>query len=315
LKPVEGTSVENAGGALSLDTAAARPERGTVGHVGRPWLRLGLPAAAIVAVLAALYWQGLWAQALDCWNDPNYSHAFLVPLFSGLLIWQRRKELGGLTAHGSWIGLPVLLIGIGQLLLGDLAGEMFLMRSSLIIVLGGLILFHLGKEICRKLAFPLLFLLFMVPLPAIVFNAVAFPLQTLAAQNATRVLDFLGVPVLLDGNVIHLSRITLGVSEACSGIRSLVSLLALAIGWAYFTLPGIWGMVVLAISTVPITVVANAGRVVATGLIAQWFGVEYARGLYHTLSGWLIFIVAFACLLAVHSMIRLVQDRYRTQAR
>ena len=114
--------------------------------------------------------------------------------------------------------------------------------------------------------------------------------------------------------MIHLSRITLGVSEACSGIRSLVSLLVVAIAWAYLTLPGIWAVVALAASTIPITILANAGRVVATGLVAQWFGVEYAQGLFHTFSGWVIFLVAFACLLAVHSVIRLIQSRWRTQA-
>ena len=164
------------------------------------------------------------------------------------------------------------------------------------------------------LAFPLLFLFFMVPLPATLFYAVAFPLQNLAARNAAWTLDLLGVPVLLDGNVIHLSQISLGVTEACSGIRSLISLLAVAVAWAALTLPGIWAMAVLVAAVVPITILANAGRVVATGLIGQWFGVEYAQGFFHTFSGWLVFLFAFVCLLGVHSVIRLVQARRQKRA-
>jgi exosortase len=311
---VENTSVEDAREAVPAETEAMEPEREKAGQAGHPWLRLRFPVVAICAVLTALYWEVLRVQVLDCWDDPNYSHAFLVPFSSGFRIWQRRKELGALTAQGTWIGLPVLLAGIAALLLGDLGGETLLMRSSLIVVLAGLTLFHLGRAIFQELAFPLLFLLFMVPLPVIVFNAVAFPLQNFAAQNAARTLDLFGVPVLLEGNVVHLSRITLGVSEACSGIRSLVSLLVVAIAWAYLTLPGIWAVVALAASTIPITVLANAGRVVATRLVAQWFGVEYAQGLFHTFSGWVIFLVAFAYLLVVHSLIRLIQSRWRTQA-
>jgi exosortase len=313
LESVESAGVEVAREPLPVETGAAELERGQVGQTGSAWLRLGLPVVVIVAILIALYWEVLRVQAQDVWDDPNYSHAFLVPLFSGFLIWRRRARLGALTAEGSWIGLPVLFAGVGALLLGDLAGETFLMRSSLIIVLAGLVLFHLGRSTFQELVFPLLFLLFMVPLPVIVFNALAFPLQNLAAQNAAWTLDLLGVPVLLDGNVIHLSRITLGVSEACSGIRSLVSLLVVAVAWGYLSLPGIGGTVALTASAVPITVLANAGRVVATGLIAQWFGVEYAEGLFHVFSGWIIFLVAFVCLLAVHSMIRRVQRRRHTQ--
>jgi exosortase len=242
------------------------------------------------------------------WDDPNYSHGFVVPLFSGVLVWQRRKALAALPAEGSWIGLLLLLAGVGMLLLGDLGAENFLMRSSFIVVLAGLALFHLGRTTFRMLTFPLLFLFFMVPLPATLFYAVAFPLQQLAARNAAWTLDLLGVPVLLDGNVIRLSHISLGVTEACSGIRSLISLLAVAVAWAHLTLPGTWAMLGLAASAVPITVLANTGRVVATGLVGQWFGMEYAEGVFHTFSGWVIFLVAFACLLAVHSMIRLVQQ-------
>src|SRR5205807_7292110 len=112
-----------------------------------------------------------------------------------------------------------------------------------------------------------------------------FPLQTLAAENATNVLDLFGVPVLRDGNVIHLSRVTLGVTEACSGIRSLISLLALAVAWGYLSIPSLAGQVALAVVAVPITIVANAGRIVATGLIAQWFGMQYAEGFFHSFSG------------------------------
>jgi exosortase len=185
------------------------------------------------------------------------------------------------------------------------------MRSSLIAVLAGVVLFHLGRKVFRVVAFPLLFLLFMVPLPATLFSAVAFPLQNLAARNAAWTLDTLGVPVLLDGNIIHLTKQTLGVAEACSGIRSLISLFSVAVAWAALTLPGVLAMAVFVAAVIPITIVANAGRVVITGLIGQWFGVDYAQGFFHTFSSWLVFVFAFVCLVATHALIRLVQSRWR----
>jgi len=144
----------------------------------------------------------------------------------------------------------------------------------------------------------------MVPLPALLLNAVAFPLQGLAAQNAAWGLDMLGVPVLQDGNVIHLSHLTLGVTEACSGIRSLISLLALAVAWAHVTLPSRWMHWFFVASVVPITIVANAGRVILTGLVGLWFGETYAQNVYHSFAGWLIFMFAFVCLSGLHVVLR-----------
>jgi exosortase len=179
------------------------------------------------------------------------------------------------------------------------------MRSSLIVILAGLVLFHLGFRVFRIVIFPVAFLLFMIPLPAVVFYAITFPLQQLAAEQAAWVLDVLGVPVLLDGNVIHLSQISLGVTEACSGIRSLISLLAAAVAGAYLLIPSGWAMAVFVASAVPITILANAGRVVSTGLIGQWFGVEYAAGFFHEAAGLVVYSFAFACLVGVYSLIRL----------
>jgi exosortase len=240
----------------------------------------------------------------DWWDDPNYSHGFLVPLFSGWLVWRRRRELAALRPGGTALGLAVLLGGLGLLVLGEVGAERFLAASSLVVVLAGLLLFHLGRAAFRHLAFPLGYLLFMIPPPTILFYAVAFPLQQLAARNAAWVLDLLGIPVLLDGNVIHLSQITLGVTEACSGIRSLVSMLALAVAWGHLTLGGVWPVLLLAASAVPLTVVANAGRVVVTGLIGEYAGVQYATGFFHSFSGSAIFLLAFAGLLGVHGLIR-----------
>ncbi len=280
---------------------------------GRPGLRAGLVVLVILGLLVGIYGGILRDLAWQWWDDPNYTHGFLVPIFSGFLVWQRRKQLAALPPRGSWIGLPVLLAGVGALLLGDLAAENFLMRSSLIVVLAGLVLFHLGRDSFRVLAFPLLFLFFMVPLPATLFYAMAFPLQSLAARNAAWTLDMLGVPVLLDGNIIHLTKQSLGVAEACSGIRSLISLFSVAVAWAALTLPGVWSMAVFVVAVIPITILANAGRVVITGLIGQWFGVDYAQGFFHTFSSWLVFVFAFVCLLATHALIRLVQSRWRSR--
>lgn len=268
------------------------------------WARAALAAPILAAILAALYWPILVGLATQWWDDPNYSHGFLVPLFSGFLVWRERARLTALVPRGSLPGLAVLIGGLGILILGNIGAENFLMRASLIIVLSGLILFHLGTRVFRILFFPLAFLFFMVPLPAVVFYAVTFPLQRLAAENAAWTLDLLGVPVLLDGNVIHLSQISLGVTEACSGIRSLISLLAGAVAWAYLMLP--LGLIAagFVLSAIPITIFANAARVVATGLIGQWLGVEYASGFFHEFAGLAVYTFALACLGGAYTVAR-----------
>jgi exosortase len=154
--------------------------------------------------------------------------------------------------------------------------------------------------------FPLCYLFFMIPLPAIVLYAVTFPLQRVAAEQAAWALDVLGVPVLLDGNIIHLSQISLGVTEACSGIRSLIALLAGAVAWACLMLPAGWLSVVFVASAIPITIIANSARVVATGLIGQWFGVEYASGFFHEFAGWVVYVFAFMCLMGVSALVQAV---------
>lgn len=263
----------------------------------------------LAVLLGAVYWKILRALAIQWWDDANYSHGFLVPLFSLYLVWQQRAALRTLPRSGSLLGVPVILAGIGALILGDLGAENFLMRSSLIVIIAGLILFHLGTHVFRAVLFPLAFLFFMVPLPGVIFYAVAFPLQRLAAEQAAWTLDALGVPVLLDGNIIHLAQLSLGVTEACSGIRSLISLFAGTVAWAYLLLPTGWAMVIFVAATVPITILANAARVVLTGLIGQQFGVQYAIGFFHEFTGWAIYIFAFVCLLATHSLIRSLLGR------
>jgi exosortase len=266
--------------------------------------RVLLVSLGLAGILATLYWPILRDLSAQWWDDANYNHGFLIPLFSGFLIWRERRQLAALPSSGSALGLPVLLGGIALLLLGDIGAESFLMRSSLIVIMAGLVLFLAGRATLRGVLFPLAYLLFMVPLPSILFYAITFPLQRIAAEQAAWTLDLLGVPVLLDGNIIHLSQISLGVTEACSGIRSLISLLAGAAAWAYLMLPTGWLSVIFVVSAIPITILANAARVVATGLIGQWFGVEYASGFFHEFAGWVVYVFAFACLMGVYWLIQ-----------
>lgn len=265
-----------------------------------------LAAAAIVgALLVALYWKILHAMVIQWWDDPNYTHGFLVPLFSLYLVWRQRAVLRELPRSGSLLGIPVILLGVAVLYLGDLGADNFLMRTSLIVILAGLVLFHLGRPILRTILFPFAFLFFMVPLPGVIFYSVTFPLQNLAARQAALTLDALGVPVFLDGNIIHLAQLSLGVTEACSGIRSLISLFAGAAAWAYLFLPLGWSTVFFVAATLPITIFANAARVVLTGLIGQNIGVEYASGFFHEFAGLVIYAFAFVCLLGTYGLIRL----------
>jgi exosortase len=273
------------------------------------WLRAGVLVGVVVAVLIGLYARVFPVWLEDLWDDPNYSHVFIVPIISSFVVWQRRRLLAALPIRGSWRGVLPILAGAAALIVGDIGAETFLMRTSIIVIVAGLILFHFGSAMLRAVAFPLGFCLFLVPMPAIFFFAMTARLQNLAAEIGAWALDLLGMAVFLEGNVIHLSSLTLGVTEACSGIRSLITLVALGVAWAHLMLPKLWMQVVLVISVLPITIVANAGRIVMTGLVGRLFGIEYAEGFFHFLSGWLVFVVAILGLLAVHGVLRAVSPR------
>jgi exosortase len=179
-----------------------------------------------------------------------------------------------------------------------MGAELFLMRVSMVVVIGSLVLSLLGWAQLQVLAFPLTFLLFMIPLPTLILNAVTFPLQLMAASISTAGLQLIGLPVYREGNLIFLPRLTLEVVEACSGIRSLVSLTAVAVVMAHLTQRRIWKQSVLVASAVPLAIAVNAFRIWGTGVLTYPYGAKVAQDFYHMLSGWLIFGVAFGLLLA-----------------
>lgn len=255
-----------------------------------------VPAAILGALLVALYHDIALRLVRQWYDDPDFSHGFLVPLLSAYLAWDRRAEWLSLPARPHPLGIAVLGAGLALLVMGLGGAELYLQRASFIVVLAGLVLLLAGPAFLRALAFPILFLFFMVPLPAIVVNAVAFPLQLLAAKTATFCLFNLGIPVLREGNVIALAGTRLEVAEACSGIRSLQALLALGSIFAYLSQPVGWKRWTLVLLSVPIAIAANAFRVSGTGVLAQYWGAAAAEGFYHTFSGWLIFVVALAML-------------------
>ena len=252
--------------------------------------------ALLTLVVAWLYHPVLIALVRQWWDDPDYSHGFLIPLLAAYFVWERRQRLRTMAVAPSSLGLAVLVGAVVVFVLATTAAELFVMRVTLVIVLAGIVLYLLGGAQLRLLAFPLVYLLFMIPPPAIVFNAITFPLQMLAAGAATRSLQLLDVPVLREGTIITLAHAQLEVAEACSGVRSLLALAALAATYAYFTQTAVWRRALLVLSSVPIAIVANAARVTVTGLLAHIFGEEVAQGFFHSFSGWLVFVAAFVLL-------------------
>lgn len=266
------------------------------------WLAFGALCVAAVAT----YWPVLSKLVYDWANDDNYSHGFLIVPLAAYFAWERRDRWRAAPVRPSAIGLLVVLGSLTMLVAGRLGAELFVTRVSLLGLLAGGILFVLGWKHLRILAFPLAFLLLMIPIPAIIFNQIAFPLQLLASRFGEVVLRLFEVPVLREGNVMILANTELEVAEACSGIRSLISLLTLGIIFGYFTDSRVWARTVIALATIPVAIFANGLRVAGTGLAAHYYGPEAAEGFFHTFSGWLVFLVAFAALLGIQSVFRRV---------
>lgn len=239
----------------------------------------------------------------QCWQDPNYTYGLFVPVFSLLLLWEDRKRLAELPLRPAWSGLVIFLFAILALLVGEASSEFFLPRASLLLLLVGLIVFLAGWEHLAAAAFPLAFLVVMLP-SATIASRLTFPLQILSSKLATALLMGVGVPAAREGNIILLHAARLGVTEACSGIRFLFSLVTLAVIYGYFAESRNSVRVMLALAAAPISVLANALRIAATGFVVQHWGVARAEGTLHLLSGWLVFLGSLAMIFALHRLLR-----------
>ncbi|NPA49768.1 MAG: exosortase/archaeosortase family protein [Thermodesulfobacteria bacterium] len=254
------------------------------------------------AALVYLYFPVLKGLVHDWWHDPNYSHGFLLPAFSAYLLWVKRHELARIPLKGSWWGLILTLAGLALFLLGWIAGEQFTQRFSFLVVLYGGIIFLCGWPLAKKIFFPVWINVLAIPIPYIIYNTLTFPLKLFASKVATHLLQMLGYSVYRDGNIIVLPNMVLEVVDACSGIRSLISLLAICSILAYFMRSNLW-RVVLILASIPIAIGVNVLRVFITGILSYHFGAKAAEGFFHTFSGILVFGLSILLVFALHFLV------------
>lgn len=282
---------------LATDTATA---------VEVPWWHIVL----LLALFAVIYGPVLFG-LVDDWNhDDNYSHGFLVIPISAFLIWQKRKTLREIPFSTCNWGLLLLFGSLVLLLIGVAGAEYFSTRVSMVGVLAGIVLYLTGWRFTREIWFPIAFLLFMIPVPYILYYSATFPLQLFGSKVAAFVIGLLGIPHLRQGNIIHLpDNYSLEVAEACSGLRSLVTLMALAALLAYWTQNSKIKSVILFLSAVPIAIGANVFRITVTAVGAYGISRKIAEDFLHELSGTIVFLFSLVCLLILSSILRATKWR------
>ena len=271
------------------------------------------PAVAWFGILLiAVYYPILSKLVLQWSTDDDVSHGFFVPLVAGYIAWQRREKILSIEWKPAWWGVGLLIWAGLQSYIGMLGAELFLQRTAFLLSLVAMLLILGGTGLVRQLAFPLLLLPFMIPLPTVVYNQITFPLQLFASSVAERSLEVLNIPVLRDGNILELASQKLSVAEACSGIRSLLSLSFLSLVYAYFFDRRVWMRWVLLIATVPIAIIANSARVTLTGVFSE-IDPSLAEGFFHEAEGWVIFVVALVILVVVHQLLNFVYRKWRPE--
>src|SRR5689334_7677975 len=287
---------------------------------------------AISFAIAFAYATVLAKLVRDWWTDENYSHGLLIPFIIGYIIWTQRGKLARVPENSSvfWGGAAIIF-ALFALWAGVAGAELYTQRLSLVLIIAGIIVYFWGFRLLQWLLVRLGLLFLAMPIPAIIFNKIAFPLQLFASRCAVWSMSMLGIPVLRQGNIIELKPLNsfdtkkLEVVEACSGIRSLMTLVTLAVVFAYFThtppdangKPGgrfgwlrsywFWRALILVGSAVPIAILTNAFRVSGTGVLAHYYGTAIADGFFHSFSGWAIYIAAFIMLFGIG----IILDRFK----
>jgi exosortase len=258
---------------------------------------------AWVSILLVVCYAPILAALFRQWGyDADMGHGFFVPVIAGFIAWQKRDQIADKIPKPNWWGLAIMVWAGLQLYVATLGAELFLARTSFVFSIIGAVLLLGGTQYLRIFSFPLFLLFFMISIPGVLYNQLTFPLQMFASRVAEKTIDLLQIPVIREGNVLILPQQTLNVVEACSGIRSLLTLTFLSLVYGYFFETRTWLRVVLFFSTIPIAVAANAGRVAFTGVISQ-FKPELAEGWFHEAQGWVIFMIGLTILVAFHQLI------------
>lgn len=270
--------------------------------------------ATITACLGVLYFSTFKSMVYDWSHLPDYSHGFLIPFISLYLAWDRLDKVNGLPATPSNSGILVILFGLALLLLGNLSVEYFTMRFSFLLVVAGIVLFMLGWDILKLFLFPIFYLVFMIPIPSILLTKITFPMQLFASKLASGAIALVGIPVLREGNVLVLACTSLEVAEACSGIRSLISLLAVGSILAYYNEKAFWPRAVIVLSCLPIAIFVNVMRVTGTGILAHYYGPAVAEGALHDFAGYAVFILAMALMWAFSMVVSKTWRRLTKEA-
>lgn len=272
-----------------------------------------LSVAWFGVLLIACYAPILYRMANQWATDENMGHGFFVPVVAAYVAWQRRHQLAAMPVRTNWWGLVIVILGGLMSVVATLGVELFTARLSFVVALVGTVLFLGGTAWVKVLSFPLALLLFMIPIPAIIYSALTLRLQMFASALGELLITAMGIPVLREGNTLKLPSQTLDIVDACSGIRSLLSLLFLSLVYSYFTDKKVWMRWALLAATVPIAIGANGIRVAVTGLLSE-IDTKLATGVYHEAEGYIVFVVALASLIAVHKLLNLVVTRFGKKA-
>jgi exosortase len=262
-----------------------------------------LNGLALVSTLIILFWPIFPALYHDWIEYNNNSHGMLVPFISMYLIWSNRHSIDLGEVCTSYIGLCILVISLMIYVIGYAGRIDVLPRLAFVTSLLGIVCYNYGRNVFLKLAFPLFFLYFMIPVPVSIESIVSFKLQSWVTQISSTILSFLSIAVLREGNILQFANCSLEVAEACSGIRSLTAYIMLGCLFGYIMEGSLLRRSIMILSAVPLAIFVNIARVVGTGILANYYGSHIARGFLHEFSGIIVFIVGFLLFLLIYRVV------------
>jgi exosortase len=277
----------------------------------KPGINIDIKIVFILVLILAVYLPVLIDLVVDWYQDDNYSHGFLILPIAAWLIWRKRNELAETPTKMNNFGLLMAIGSLFLLIAGTAGAEYFTARVSFVGLLFSLCLYFFGWQFTRKIWFAFFFMLFMIPIPYVIYYAATFPMQLLASKVAGVVLNAIGLPLIRQGNILHIPNYTLEVAEACSGIRSLFSLLALGALFAYFTQDNKFKAVFLFLATVPIAIAGNVFRVTVTALGAHTVSIKFAEGTLHEISGLIVFVFSLILLFALGAILKWEKPEFK----